>query len=225
MRVSSFLDRYFRANARRVGRLDDLKARKRELRRLMVERVLAMAPEQRRAEQAALVDRFVTLPGLDRASTVLLYASHFPEEIDTAPMLRLLLEQGRRLVCPRVDRAGRRLRLHLIEDPADDFAPGALGIPEPIADRPEIGPEQVDWVLVPGLAFDARGFRLGRGAGHYDRLLPLLRPEVPRWALGFTPQRLETLPTEPHDEPIDGYADADEVRTFRRRFGDGLSVR
>ena len=59
-------------------------------------------------------------------------------------------------------------------------------------------------ILVPGLAFDARGYRLGRGAGHYDRLLPRLRPEVSRWALILDCQWVEDLPVEPHDIPLDG---------------------
>jgi 5-formyltetrahydrofolate cyclo-ligase len=62
-------------------------------------------------------------------------------------------------------------------------------------------------VLVPGLAFDATGHRLGRGAGHYDKLLPGLRPEVPRWALILDVQWSEDLPVEPHDQPLDGVAD------------------
>ncbi len=197
--------------------MDDLRTRKRALRRSMVASLLAMPPEQRRAEQSVLNERFTSLPGLAGASTVLLYVSHFPEEMDTAPMLRHILEQGRRLVCPRVDRLERRLRLHVIENPNLDLVPGALGIPEPLADRPELDPAAIDWVLVPGLAFDGQGFRLGRGAGHYDRLLPKLRPEVPRWALAFVPQKVESLPIEPHDTPIDGYADAEELQTFGPR--------
>ena len=57
-----------------------------------------------------------------------------------------------------------------------------LGIPEPRPDLPEVPPAAVDWALVPGLAFDERGFRLGRGAGYYDRLIPLLRPDAICWA-------------------------------------------
>ena len=57
---------------------------------------------------------------------------------------------------------------------------------------------------MPGLAFDAEGFRLGRGKGHYDRLLPTLRPEAPRWALALGPQWVDALPVEAHDQPLDG---------------------
>ena len=64
----------------------------------------------------------------------------------------------------------------------------------------------MDWALIPGLAFDMRCYRLGRGGGHYDRLLPRLRAESPRWALGFDCQIVPELPIEPHDAQLDGIA-------------------
>lgn len=179
-------------------------SRKRDLRRAMVSRILALDPSERRDQEAELARRFDDLPGQAEAGTVLLYATAFPEELDTGPLLRRVLESGRQLACPRVDRVGKRLTLHRIRDLDADFRPGTLGIPEPSPGSPKLPPEQIDWVLVPGLAFDPRGFRLGRGAGHYDRLLPRLRPEVPRWALILEPQWVEQLPVEPHDQPIDG---------------------
>jgi 5-formyltetrahydrofolate cyclo-ligase len=186
------------------GTAMDLARRKRALRRAMVARILAMDPDRRCLEEAYLAERFVTLPGLAAAGTVLMYLSAFPEEIATGPMVDRVLRLGKRLVCPRVDRSERRLRLHRVEDLGADLARGTLGIPEPRPDRPEVEASGIDWVLVPGLAFDARGFRLGRGAGHYDRLLPRLRGDAPRWALAFDAQWVEALPVEPHDQPLDG---------------------
>ena len=132
-------------------------------------------------------------------------------------MLAQALERGKDLLCPRVDRA---------EAPApalSDRRPGAgprtryAGHPRAARDCLEVAPEAVDWVLVPGLAFDARGYRLGRGAGHYDRLLPTLRPDVPRWALIHDCQWVEDLPVEPHDVPLDGVVSPAKERSSRRR--------
>lgn len=176
------------------------------IRRETIARILALTARNRDAQEEALTRRFPTLPGLADAGIILLYASAFPEEIHTSAMLRWVLSQGRTLVCPRVDRKAKELRLHQIEDLAGDFQPGTLGIPEPRQSCPVIAPKRIDWVLVPGLAFDPRGYRVGRGAGHYDRLLPRLRPEVPRWALILEPQWVEEVPDEPHDVPLDGVA-------------------
>lgn len=184
----------------------DLKARKWALRRAMVARILALDPADRARQEAALGDRFAGLPGLEEAGTVLLYGSAFPEEIGTWTFLRRTLERGQRLVLPRVERAETRLRLFQVTDLDADLVPGTLAIPEPRPECHELDPEAIDWVLVPGLAFDRLGYRLGRGAGHYDRLLPRLRPEAPRWALALEPQLVEALPTGPHDQPIDGVA-------------------
>lgn len=59
-------------------------------------------------------------------------------------------------------------------------------------------------MLVPGLAFDEQGYRLGRGAGHYDRLLPRLRPDTVCWSLCLSCQLIPRLPIEPHDRPLNG---------------------
>ncbi len=78
------------------------------------------------------------------------------------------------------------------------------GIPEPRPDLPEVPPAAVDWALVPGLAFDERGFRLGRGAGYYDRLIPTFRRDAICWAVCLTCQLIDRVPVEPHDVPLNG---------------------
>src|SRR5262249_36812173 len=148
----------------------DIPARKRALRRETLARILATDPSRRLAEEAALAERFPALPGFDAAGWVLLYASAFAEEIATGPFLQAALDGGTRLVLPRADRAARCLRLYPVAAPAADLRPGALGIPEPRSRCPVVEPGRVDWVLVPGLAFDGLCYRLGRGAGYYDRL-------------------------------------------------------
>jgi len=182
----------------------DIAAQKQALRRVMVERILALDPKDRGRLDADLTRRLPGLPGFEAAGTVLLYVSAFPEEIATGPALRQVLSSGRRLVCPRVDRRAHRLRLYQVDDPESDLVRGSMGIPEPGRHLTEVAPVEVDWALVPGLAFDDRGFRLGRGGGYYDRLLPTLRPDVPRWALAYDCQGVTSLPTEPHDQPLDG---------------------
>ena len=188
--------------------MDDLPSRKRALRLRIKADVMAMDPATRLAEEAALVERVPQLPGFLEARTVLLFAAAFPEEYATGPIVSLSLALNKRLVFPRVDRREDRLRLLVVDDPATDFVGGMLGIPEPRRGLREVEPGQIDWALVPGLAFDARGYRLGRGKGHYDRLLPALREGVPRWALALSPQWVEVLPIEPHDAPLDGVAGA-----------------
>ncbi|WP_165222884.1 5-formyltetrahydrofolate cyclo-ligase [Aquisphaera insulae] len=187
---------------------------KRALRRSVIASILAMDPAKRSGEEQSLRTLFEELPGYPSATTVLLYVKAFPEEIDTGPLLESAIAAGKRLACPRVDRDQGRLRLFVVRSLIDDLAPGTLNIPEPAGHCEELGPTDVDWVLVPGVGFDPSCYRVGRGAGHYDRLLPKLRVDAPRHALGYECQVVERLPIEAHDVPIDGVHTP--TRTFAR---------
>jgi 5-formyltetrahydrofolate cyclo-ligase len=186
---------------------------KRAARRSMVETILAMDPALRSAQESKLLNSLATLPGYSQAALVLFYVKAFPEEVNTFPLLAEALKAGKRVLCPRVDRSEHRLRLFELRSLDSDLEPGILGIPEPRRGCAEVEPNQVDWALVPGLAFDRRCYRLGRGAGHYDRLLPRLRPKAARWALAFDCQLFPELPIEPHDAQLDGIATPSELIT------------
>ena len=177
---------------------------KKDLRRSIRTLILALGRQERADQEAALARLFDRLPGYAEATTVLLYAKAFTEELETRPFLNHALETGKRIVLPKVDRKRQLMRLFQVRDPRLDLEPGTLEIPEPRPHCLLIEPEEIDWALVPGLAFDFHCHRLGRGAGHYDRLLPRLRPDASRWALGFDCQVLGQLPAEPHDVPMDG---------------------
>ncbi len=116
-----------------------------------------------------------SLAGRER-ETVLLYVSAFPEEIPTAPFLAMAYDAGKRVILPRVDRiasVGCGCIAWSIPDATCRLACSVS--PSQRRRSPEVAADSIDWALIPGLAFDDRGYRLGRGAGHYDRLLPTMR--------------------------------------------------
>lgn len=195
----------------RIVRLvsEDIPSEKRRLRRLVVDRILAMDLNDRAREEAELEQRFPLLSGLKQAETILLYLSHRPEEFDTRAMVAWAIRAGKIVACPRVDSNDKMLRLHRLESLERDLLPGPFGIPEPTPDCRELAPAEIDWALIPGVAFDQFGNRLGRGGGYYDRLLPNLRPEVTCVAMVLTPQWVETVPTEPHDRLLHGIVGVD----------------
>lgn len=191
-------------------------ARKRRLRAEIRARVLAMDPLERRLQEAWLRSRLPELPGFREAQTVLLYAPAFAEELDLWTSLREVAGRGQQLVLPRFVRGSRDLVLHAVAHLDRDLVAGVFGILEPGSACPIVAPHVVDWALVPGLGFSPQGYRLGRGAGCYDRLLPQLRPDCPRWALAFESQWEEELPVELHDQPLDGIVSPSrEVRIAR----------
>lgn len=141
--------------------------------------------------------RLLGLPELRGAGTVLLYAA-LREEVDLAGALGPLRERGVRILFPRV----REDELELVA--AADLLTlqlGHRGVREP-AGRP-VDPAVVDVAVLPGVAFDPRGGRLGAGGGHYDRLLARLPAHATRIGVGFACQLVPHVPTEPHDQRVE----------------------
>jgi len=161
-----------------------LLAAKRALRAAVLVRRDALDPRQRELAARAIAARIAALPSFEAATCVLLTLP-FGSEWNTRPLARDALEHGKSVVLPRVDTAARILVLHRIVDLDRDVVAGFRGVPEAAAHTPVVPAHDVDLALVPGVAFDATGRRLGYGGGYYDRLLPLLRPDVPRIAGAF----------------------------------------
>ncbi|MBQ5643046.1 MAG: 5-formyltetrahydrofolate cyclo-ligase [Bacteroidaceae bacterium] len=133
--------------------------------------------------------------GLWRAAgTVLLYHP-LPGEVDTTLLLDNAMNMGKRVLLPKV--VGDELELHVYTP--DTLQRGAYGIMEPTGPLfpPNFYPS-IDLAVIPGVAFDRHGARLGRGKGYYDRLLPQLSNAY-RIGICFPFQMLEHLPSEPHD--------------------------
>ena len=168
------------------------------LRRRVLEQRDAQPPAARAAAATAIAARIATLPSF-RDARALLLTLPFRSEWDTAPLVHLALHAGRTVAVPRVDPLARMLTLHAITDIGRDVVAGYQGIPEPAPHCAAVPLHAIDWVLVPGVAFDTEGRRLGYGGGYYDRLLPLLDPRVARVAGAFEVQVVERVPAAPHD--------------------------
>lgn len=130
-------------------------------------------------------------------------------EIDVRPVLEVLAERGQVTALPVVvDRKGPLVfRRWTVGEPLEE---GPYGTRHPRADAEEVRPV---CLLVPLLAFDRRGYRLGYGGGYYDRTLALLRAQGPVVAIGiaYAGQEVEAIPTEPHDEKLDWVVTEKEV--------------
>lgn len=143
----------------------------------------------------------------------------FRTEIDPRPLMRRLARLGARVALPVTPMRGTEAPLSFREvDPERAPAPGRYGIAEPDAACPTVEP---DLVLVPLLAFDRGGRRLGYGAGWYDRTLADLRARRPTPAIGlaYAAQEVERVPTDPHDVPLDGVCtELEHLDTRREAF-------
>lgn len=124
-----------------------------------------------------------------RAGCVFAYVST-PQEIDTRALLRAALAAGKIVCVPLCGAAGEMTARQITS--LDDLQPGAYGIDEPDASAREIPPEEIELVLVPALACDRQGYRLGYGGGYYDRFL--CRTRAVRMALCAEQRLVERLP-------------------------------
>lgn len=164
----------------------------------------ALARRTAQPNKDALSDRIghslAGLPEFRSAGTVLLYV-HARAEVRTRSLLRRILPGGRRILVPYCVEGDLALfRLEWM----DELGRGQYGIPEPkpeLRSRPvkQAGPDEPDLIVVPGVAFDRCGGRLGYGYGYYDKLLQRVRPEAVSVGLAFECQLVEHIPVEPHD--------------------------
>ncbi len=175
---------------------------KRVLREAVVAARDALPPAWRAQASQAIAERIAALDSFARARVVFLTLP-FRSEWDATLLARHALAASKVVAAPRVDPSTRMLRPFRIDDLEHDVESGYRGIPEPRVSCPEIALDRVDWVLVPGLAFDAAERRLGYGGGYYDRLLPFAPQAAPRVAGAFDAQIVDAVPSARHDIAID----------------------
>ncbi|MDE2028830.1 MAG: 5-formyltetrahydrofolate cyclo-ligase [Candidatus Omnitrophica bacterium] len=148
-----------------------------------------------------IAEQFWQLPAIQKARHILFYVS-MPGEVDTSAMIDRAFYFGKRVALPIVEQNQRKLIPTFISS-MKDLQKGAYGILQPAADPQKTAAvKDLDAVVVPGLAFDRRHNRLGRGAGYYDRFLSTLSDRVATIGLAFDFQLTESLPVEAHDRRL-----------------------
>ena len=192
------------------------------------QQIRTQAEANRRArpdkDQASRIicEQFAALPEYAAADTVMCYLD-VRSEVRTRQFLSTALEGSKRIVVPYC--LDDRLGLFLL-DSMDELAAGMYEIPEPKVElralaRRKVDVGRLDLVMVPGVAFDRRGARLGRGKGYYDRLLASVRTDTLLVALAFECQVFAEIPTEPHDVYMDKVITEKAVYQGRGARGEG----
>ncbi|HEX6748881.1 MAG TPA: 5-formyltetrahydrofolate cyclo-ligase [Longimicrobium sp.] len=183
---------------------------KAELRAEARRRLRALTEPEREAAEAALDARLWTVPEIAGARTLLLFAD-LPEEVTTDAIAAEALRRGITVVYPRTVPESHAMTLHRVSS-LDHLLTGNYGIREPDPARcPTIPETEIDAALVPGLAWDRAGNRLGRGAGYYDRLFGAPEWRGFRCGIFFSFQEMDHIPTETWDLPLDAVVTDREV--------------
>ena len=170
---------------------------KKTLRSQIREKKRAMTPEEINAASEKLGQLFLASDAYQKAKTIYGYLP-YNQEVRTVPMLEQALADGKRVAVPKI--YGDEMKFIYLTD-LSQVETGYAGIPEPIADEP-IGDDPTALVLMPGMAFDKEGHRIGYGGGFYDKFLAA-EPNHPTLALCYAFQVLEHLETEAYDIPVD----------------------
>lgn len=156
-----------------------------------------MTPQQIEEKSRSLGEQFFRCEAYRNAKTIYGYLP-YNQEVRTTPILERALQDGKQVAVPKV--YGEEMRFIALED-LTQVEKGYAGIPEPIADGP-VADDPKALVLMPGLAFDAQGHRIGYGGGFYDKFLAA-ETGHPTVALCYDFQLLDKLETEEFDVPVD----------------------
>ncbi len=176
---------------------------KKELRKSIIKRRDQLSSEEIKAKSSSIAAKLYNLPAYREAGTLMFFIT-FGSEVNTRPMVEDTIKRGKVALAPKPVPKTREMIPSKIIDWDNDLVPGAYDIPEPKEEalRP-FNPESIDLLIVPGVAFDQKGNRLGYGGGYYDRFFSLLGSHTPLVALVFDLQIVPGVPVDEWDRPVD----------------------
>lgn len=170
------------------------------LRKKILKKRRAIPPGVRRAKSCKIFSKLFKEPLFKEAYHVALYCGIAPEVITRSFLKKIL--KDKKVYLPQTDPVRKNLKLRRVRMIPADLRKGPYGIMEPKVSCPVRSAARMDLILVPGVAFDRQGGRLGRGAGYYDRLLRKAR-RVPKIGLCFREQLVKKIPVKQHDMSVD----------------------
>ena len=171
-----------------------------------------MTPQERRDHSAEIIRQLAGLSELRRAEVVMAFAP-LSDEADIFPLLEDLMAMGKTIVFPVLVGQEGRMDAHRVEDLEKDLKRGKFGIFQPANGVP-IDPREIDFMLVPAVAFDDKGHRLGRGGGYYDRFLSARAVNAFTCGVAYECQVHESIPLKEHDCAVEALATEKRIRRF-----------
>lgn len=160
----------------------------------------SMGARGRKLRSRKISEKLFKTAGFKKAEKLFIYAS-LPEEVGTFEIMAKALRRNKKVFVPKVSGSGRKIKVFEVRDLRADLSRGSFGILEPQTKRP-LGRQSLDLMIIPGLAFDRKGNRLGRGKGYFDRFLTRFK-KTPKIGLAFKEQIVSKVPAEAHDISVD----------------------
>lgn len=183
--------------------MDHIKEKKREIRKEVSERLGALSTDEIAERYEAIEARLFEFANFLESRIVFIYYSR-KGEVNSQKILKRCLQSNKILVLPALDPARHRMKLMKVDNLGKDLIAGPAGTSQPDPTRCKLVPiDRVDIAIVPGIAFDEKGGRVGSGEGYYDRLIPRLPVTTRKVALSLEAQILPQVPMESHDKHVD----------------------
>ncbi len=183
--------------------MEDIKDRKNEIRKEMIEAINQMSEAERTKSLKKVEDRLFSFANFIEANIALLFTNR-SVEIETRKIIQRSISANKIIALPTFDADNREMIPMKIDSMKTDLIIGAQGRLEPDPSKCKRVPiDCIDIAIVPGLAFDEKGGRVGIGDGYYDRLMPKLPITTRKVALAFEKQIIQHVPMESHDKYVD----------------------
>lgn len=195
------------------GTVPEIFQQKKEIRSRIEQQRKSLSKSAVESKSSQIIALLSALPECQNAQTIHCYVA-WRNEVDTHDFIKTSLKSGKRVVVPVTDLQNHLLRHSEIRC-FDDLRPGAFGILEPASEHfREVTLGEIDLVIVPGVAFDQSGHRLGFGGGYYDAFLAKVK--ATKVALAYEFQIVHDLPTRPEDEMVDLLVSEKDIYSFTR---------
>ncbi len=177
---------------------------KKDIRKSILIKRDSLTPDQVLKKSNDIFSRLYSLEQYKNAKTVIAYLD-YRNEVMTRDFIKRCIDDAKTIALPKVvPGAGRELKFYEIHNISEDTHLGYKGIPEPKADALKaVKPSDIDFAVIPGVAFDWERHRIGYGAGYYDRFLLKLRKDCFKIGVAFSLQILNTIPYDEYDIPMD----------------------
>ena len=183
--------------------MEEIGAAKIQIREDIAKIISAVAESDIAKKVRAIEDRLFEFANFLEAKIALLYVSG-DNEVQTKNIIKRAYSYNKIVVLPAFDPKTFEMELMKVDKFAQELKPGPRGVPEPNAGRCKIVPiDRIDIAIIPGIAFDEKGGRIGTGRGYYDRLIPNLAITTRKVALTLEEQIIPQVPMESHDKHVD----------------------
>ncbi|MEA3428139.1 MAG: 5-formyltetrahydrofolate cyclo-ligase [Thermodesulfobacteriota bacterium] len=183
--------------------MEDIKEKKREIREDMAKKLKEFSAGELIEKTRGIEERLFEFANFLESKVILLYM-HANGEVVTNDIIKRCFESNKTVVLPAFDIIKHTMQLMRVDNLNSDLKSGPRGVPEPNPKRCKIVPiDYIDIAIIPGVAFDEKGGRIGSGEGYYDRLIPKLSNTTRKVALALESQIIQQVPVESHDKYVD----------------------